>query len=251
MDLDSPFIKIALIKGSTGLVEGREVTKGKIIGDKIEFVTIKGGAVVFPATDVFGLLPKIPESGIVYQLKDVNEAIRFLETLPEELKQRPEASAAVIQKWKDLKKPAEEAEARRRLEEAEVAARKAAEDKKAAEEKVKVELDRLSSWFKEVADFQKPRSEEELEKLRVEGQNFLRNKTGDTAKVYDCLAVLSQVLPKEKGGPLPDLAKLSEVQPNIVPDDLLVWVTAGILTVSFFRITHGPQLNFFRSDSFA
>jgi hypothetical protein len=239
MDLESPFLKIAVVRGATGALEEREVTKAKIIGDKIELSKSQGGVALFPMSDVAGLLPKFPDVGVVYELKDVNEAIRFLEALPEELKQRPDASIVVLQKWKDLKKPAEEADRKRKQEEAEAVAQKAIEEKKAAEEKVKVELDRLSSWFKEAADFQKPRSEEELEKLRLEGQNFLRNKTGDTAKVYDCLAFLSQVLPKEKGGPLPDLAKLSEVQPNIVPDDLLVWVTSGILIVSFFGLLMG------------
>ena len=239
MDLDSPFVKTALIKNSTGGVEGREVTKAKIVGDKFEFTTIKGGVAIFPASDVLALLPKIPDSGTAYQLKDVDEAIRFLESLPAELKQRPEASTETLQKWKDLKKPAEEADKKRKQEEADAVAQKAIEEKKAAEEKVKEELDRLTSWLKEVVDFQKPRSEEELEKLRLEGQSFLRKKTGDSVKVYDCLAVLSQVLSKEKGGPLPDLAKLSEVQPKIVPDDLLVWVTAGILIVSFFGLLMG------------
>ena len=239
MDLDSPFVKTALIKSSTGGVEGREVTKAKILGDKIEFTTIKGGIAIFPASDVLALLPKIPDSGTVYQLRDVDEAIRMLESLPADIKQRPEASAGILQKWKDLKKPAEEAEKKQKQEQAEAEARKVVEEKKATEEKVKVEVDRLTSWLKEAADFQKPRSEEELEKLRFEGQSFLQNKTGDTVKVYDFLAVLSQVLPKEKGGPLPDLAKLSEVQPKIVPDDLLVWVTAGILIISFFGLLMG------------
>ena len=239
MDLDSPFLKAALVRGNTGVVEEREVQAAKVVGEQIELTTTKGGIALFPKNDILGLLPKFPESGIVYRLEDVDKAIRLLESAPEDVKQRADASAATIQKWKDLRKLAEEAEKRRKQEEAEAVAQKAIEEKKAAEEKVKVELNRLSSWFKEAADFQKPRSEEELEKLRLEGQNFLRNKTGDTAKVYDCLAFLSQVLPKEKGGPLPDLAKLSEVQPNIVPDDLLVWVTSGILIVSFFGLLMG------------
>lgn len=239
MDLDSPFVKTALIKSSAGGVEGREITKVKIVGDKIEFATIKGGIAIFKAGDVLALLPKIPDSGTVYQLKDVDEAIRFLESLPAELKQRPEASTETLQKWKDLKKPAEEADKKRKQEEAEAVAQKAIEEKKAAEVKVKEELDRLTSWFKEAGDFEKPRNEQELEKLRLEGQSFLRNKTGDSGKVYDSLAVLSQVLPKEKGGPLPELTKLSEVQGKLVPDDLLVWATAGILVVSFFGLLMG------------
>ena len=147
MDLDSPFIKIALIKGSTGAVEGREVAKAKVVEDKIEFITIKGGAAIFPSSDVLALLPKIPDSGIVYQLKDVDEAIRFLESLPEEIKQKPEASIETLQKWKDLRKPAEEADAKRREEE-----------KKAQEEKLKQEEAKINDWMKDVADFQKPRS---------------------------------------------------------------------------------------------
>ncbi|MCX6935628.1 MAG: hypothetical protein NTZ01_05495 [Verrucomicrobia bacterium] len=99
MDLDSPFLKTALIKGSTGVVEEREVKMAKIVGDKIEFDTTKGGLALFPKNDVVALLPKFPESGVVYQLKDVDQAIQLLESLPAELKQRPEASAATLQKW--------------------------------------------------------------------------------------------------------------------------------------------------------
>lgn len=239
MDLESPFVKIALIRGGTGAVEGREVAKAKIVEDKIELITTKGGVSLIPVSDVSAVLPKLPNTAVVYQLKDLDEAIRMLESLPADLKQRPEASTETLQKWRDLKKPAEEAEKKRKQEEAEAVAQKAIEEKKAAEEKVKAELDRLTSWLKEAADFQKPRTEDELEKLRNEGQGFLKKKMGDSTKVYDILAVLSQVLPTEKGGPLPELAKLTEVQPKIVPDDLLVWVTAGILIVSFFGLLMG------------
>ena len=232
MDLDSPFVKTALIKNSTGGVEGREVTKAKIVGDKIEFTTITGGVAIFPASDVLALLPKIPDSGTVYQLKDVDEAVRMLESLPTELKQRPEASTETLHKWKDLKKPAEQAEVKRRQEET-------TEEKKAAEEKAKTELDRLNSWLKEAADFQKPRSEEELDEMKSEGQELLTQKIGDSGRVYDYLAVMSQVVPKEKGGPLPDLVKINEVQPKLVPDDLMVWLTAGVLGISFLGLLMG------------
>jgi hypothetical protein len=47
------------------------------------------------------------------------------------------------------------------------------------------------------------------------------------------------VVGKEKGGPLPDLAKLNEVQPKLVADDLLVWVVVGILALSFFGLLIG------------
>jgi Skp family chaperone for outer membrane proteins len=228
MDLESPFLKTALVKGATGAIEEREVTKVKIVGDKIELITTKGGVALFPATDVSAVLPKFPNTGVVYQLKDVDEAIRMLESLPAELKQRPEASTETLQKWKDLRKPAEEADAKRREEE-----------RKAQEETLKQEEAKINEWMKDVADFQKPRSEIDLAAIREQGQKFLDLKVGDKRKVREGLALLAQVVGKEKGGPLPDLVKLNEIQPKLVADDLLVWVVVGVLAISFFGLLIG------------
>ena len=228
MDSESPFLKTALVKGATGAIEEREVTKAKIVGDKIELITTKGGVALFPATDVSAVLPKLPSAGVVYQLGDVDEAIRMLESLPTDLKQRPEASIETLQKWKDLRKPAEEADAKRREEE-----------KKAQGENLKQEEAKINEWMKDVADFQKPRSEIDLAAIREQGQKFLDLKVGDERKVREGLALLAQVVGKEKGGPLPDLVKLNEVQPKLVADDLLVWVVVGILAISFFGLLIG------------
>lgn len=228
MDLESPFLKAALVKGATGAIEEREVTKAKIVGDKIELITTKGGVAFFPATDVSAVLPKLPSAGVVYQLGDVDEAIRMLESLPADLKQRPEASTETLQKWKDLRKPAEEAEAKRKQEEL-----------RAEAERLKQGESKVNEWLKDASDFQKPRSEGEIEKLREQGEQFLKLKVGDELEIRDVLALLSQVVGKEKGGPLPDLVKLNEIQPRLLPDDLLVWVTVGILIISFFGLLIG------------
>jgi hypothetical protein len=228
MDLESPFLKIALVKGATGAIEEREVTKVKIVGDKIELITTKGGVALFPVTDVSAVLPKLPNTAVVYQLKDLDEAIRMLESLPVDLKQRPEASTETLQKWKDLRKPAEEADAKRREEE-----------RRAEEEKLKQEEAKINEWMKDVADFQKPRSEIDLAAIREQGQKFLDLKVGDERKVREGLALLAQVVGKEKGGPLPDLVKLNEIQPKLVADDLLVWVVVGVLAISFFGLLFG------------
>jgi hypothetical protein len=228
MDLESPFLKIALVKGATGATEEREVTKVKIVGDKIELITTKGGVALFPVTDVSAVLPKLPNAEVVYQLKDVGEAIQLLESLPADLKQRPEASTETLQKWKDLRKPAEEADAKRREEE-----------KRAQEEKLKQEQAKINDWMNDVADFQKSRSEIDLATIREQGQKFLDLKVGDERKVREGLALLAQVVGKEKGGPLPDLVKLNEIQPKLVADDLLVWVVVGVLAISFFGLLIG------------
>jgi hypothetical protein len=228
MDLESPFLKTALVKGTGGGLEEREVTKAKIVGDKIELTTIKGGVALFSVTDVSAILPKLPNTGVVYQLKDVDDTIRMLESLPVDLKQRPEASAETLQKWKDLKKPAEEADAKR-----------GEEQKKTQEERLKQEESKINDWIKDVADFQKPRSESDLAVIREQGQKFLDSKVGDERKVREGLALLAQVVGKEKGGPLPDLEKLNEIQPKLVADDLLVWVVVGVLAVSFLGLLIG------------
>ena len=228
MDLDSAFLKTVLVKGSGGALEEREVTKAKIVGDKNEITTTIGGVALFPLTDVSAVLPKLPNTGVVYQLKDVDEAIGMLESLPADLKQRSEASTETLQKWRDLRKPAEEAEARR-----------LAEEKKAEDNRIKLEVEKISQWIAEASDFQKPRDEIELNKLREQGQQFLDLKVGDELEIRDVLALLSQVVGKEKGGPLPDLQKLNEIQPKLHPDDLLVWTAVGILILSFFGLLIG------------
>jgi hypothetical protein len=228
MNLESPFLKTALVKGSTGSIEEREVSQARLIGDKVELTKTLGGVALFPVTDVVAVLPKLPNAEVVYHLKDVDESIRFLESLPVDLKQRPEASTETLQKWKDLRKPAEEADAKRREEE-----------RRAEEEKLKQEEAKINDWMKDVADFQKPRSEIDLAAIREQGQKFLDLKIGDEGKVRDGLALLAQVVGKEKGGPLPDLAKLNEIQPKLVPDDLLVWVVVGVLAISFFGLLIG------------
>ena len=228
MDLDSPFLKTALIKGSGGAIEEKEVTKAKLVGDKIELTTTKGGVALFPTTDVSALYPKLPDAGIAYQLKDVDEAIRILESLPVEMKQRPDASAETLQKWKDLRKPAEEADAKRKEEE-----------RRTQEERNKQEESKVNEWMRDVADFQKPRSESDLTAIREQGQKFLNLKVGDEGKVREGLALLAQVVGKEKGGPLPDLIKLNEIQPKLVADDLLVWVVVGVVAISFFGLLIG------------
>jgi len=228
MDLNSPFQKTLISKKNTGLVEDREVAGVKINEGKIESVTTKGVVALVPMNDVIAILPRLPDSGILYQLKDVEQAIRFLESLPADLKQRPETSAETLQKWKDLRKPAEEADERR-----------GNQEKKGQEKRLKQEEAKVNDWMRDVADFQKPRSEIDLAALREQGQKFLDLKVGDDHKVRDGLALLAQVVDKEKGEPLPDLVKLNEVQPKLVVDDWLVWVVVGVLAISFFGLLIG------------
>lgn len=232
MDLDSPFPKVALIKVRSGGVEEREILKVKKIGESLEMETRKGSTALFPVADVLGILPRLPEGSERYGPEDVARALALLEALPAPLNQRPEASADTLQKWRDLKKPAEEAEAKQKEKD-----RRAAEEKRKQEEEIQAA--QVQAWMQEAGDFFKARTAKELAQVRQNGEELARANPTQRELVQEALVVLSQVQPKEKGEPLPELKKLSEVQPRLIPDDLLAWLAGGVLIVSFFGLLFG------------
>jgi hypothetical protein len=239
MDLDSPFPKVALIKAKTGGMEEREIVKVKKIGEGLEMETRKGSTALLPLADVLGILPRLPEGTERYGPEDVARALALLEALPAPLNQRPEASADTLQKWRDLKKPAEEAEAKREEEN-----RRAAEDKRKKEEEMQAV--QIQAWMREAGDFFKARTAQELAQVRQNGEELARAYPTQRDLVQETLAALSQVQPKEMGQPLPELSKLNEVQPRLIPDDLLGWLAGGVLIISFFGLLFG--LAFFSSS---
>ena len=235
MDLDSPFLKTALVKGKTGEVEEREIRNAKMVGGGVEMETMTGALALFPQTDVVAILPRLPSGGEVYGPADVDRALALLRGLSAPLSQRPEASAETLAKWRDLKKPAEVAEAARQEEE-----RKAEEGKRrklAEEQEAKVQ-----AWKKEAADFLKPRTAEDLALLRRTGESLLPSAGTEAEKVMAHLAVLSQVKPKEQGGPLSDWNKLSEFSWVLVPQPLLGWLVGGVVVASFLAVLFGLVL---------
>ena len=230
LDLDSPFSKTALMQDKNGKKEEREIQSAKLMGDKIELLYLTGGVGLFPQSEIVAILPRLPNPGAKASLEEIDQAIRFLEGIQDEFRGRPETSPETLQRWRDLRKPAEEAQERKRQEEAQGRAKKQAEDQA-----------RVKAWLAEVADLQKARGEEELAGLKQTGESFLREKIGDETKVRDALFMISQVSSKEKGESLPELSKLDEVLPTLVPDDLLVWISAGILVVSLFGLLAGTS----------
>ena len=48
MDLDSPFPKVALVKGKTGEVETREIKQARLVGSSVEMEKADGGVAIFP-----------------------------------------------------------------------------------------------------------------------------------------------------------------------------------------------------------
>jgi len=241
MDLDSPFFKKALIKGSTGTIEEKEVKRGKIVDGNIEFESLNGSISLISLKNVVAVMPLAPDSTGNYQLKDIDAALSLLASLPQNLAEKPD----VLDKWKNLRKSElaklarkeeelKKAKEKEAQEERELNVRRLEEEKKAAEEKRRNDAENARAWIKDVEDIWKPRSEAELLDIQKKGWEFVRGKAGDETKIRESLAFLSQVVPKEKGGPFPEISKLDEIQPRLNPDDLMVWVAAGAVILSFF-----------------
>jgi len=104
MDLDSPFLKTALIQGREGQTEERVIRKAKVGGGNVEMETSKGSISLFPQGNVLAILPRLPTGNEVYGPGDVDRALGLLEGLSTPLKQRPEASPETLAQWRELRK---------------------------------------------------------------------------------------------------------------------------------------------------
>jgi len=225
MDMDSPFPKTALLQDKTGKKEERDIQSAKLTGDKVELRYPGGGVGVFPRGEIMAIFPRLPNPGQEASLEQIDRALRFLEGLTEEFQGRPEVSADTLQRWRELRKPAEEALERKRR-----------ADQQALETRKSEEAALVKAWMSEASEISRPRSEAELDKLKQAGEKFLTAGVGNENKIRDLLFALSQVSGKEKGEPLPELSKLDEIQATVAPDDLLVWLATGIFLVSLFGL---------------
>lgn len=228
MDLDSPFPKVVLLRDGKGSVEEREVLWVKQAGESLEMETIKGTRALFPRTEVVAILPRLPTGQGNFKPDEVDRVVAFLEGLSAPLNERAEASRESLQKWRNLKNLAKEAQIKLQQEE-----------KAREQEKVRQEQDKVRQWLQQATDFQTPRSASEIENIKREGRRLLESKVSDAVKVQDGLVFLSQMVEKEKGGPLPELAKVKEIQAQLAPEDSMVWMALGILALSFFGLLIG------------
>lgn len=207
MDLDSPFLKVALVKAKTGEVERREIQQARLTEGSVEMEKMDGGMAVFPVQDVLAILPLPPKEGDLFDGRQVDQAIRILQEAAPELLRQAGLESTQIQDWEKI---------RDRL--------------------LKIEKKKTQEWLGQAANFRLPRTEKELKALREEGEALARSNSEFREAILDVLAALSQVQAKEKGEPLPNLSKLNEVQPRLLPDAFIGWLTGGIFVLSFFGL---------------
>ncbi|NBS13580.1 MAG: hypothetical protein EBT57_02005 [Verrucomicrobia bacterium] len=232
LDVESPFPKIALVKNAAGEIQQTVLKSARIEEDNLQGERSEGGVFLAARTSVVALLPVCPEQPGEYASQGIQTAIQFLERIPADLKAKAGITPKVLVRWDDLLKASKAREARQALEEQ----RKAAELKELQNSKLG---QNRAKWLGEAKDFLRPRSGDQLDQLRKEGEDLLVQKVENAGEIEEYLAVLSQVLPVEKGGPLPELEKLNPLQAEVIPDEVLIWFGGGVYLVSLLLLLFG------------
>ena len=228
MDLDSPFLKTALIEGRDGQLEERVIRKAKAAGDKLEMQTETGGTALFPQADVKAILPRLPEQTADFETGDLEKAIRFLQDLPSPWRERPEAAPEMLEKWRALLPKAAEKDVER-----------AEKEKELEEQKKQADAAEVASWVADWSDFRKSRTSEEIRKLRVQGEELRKTAPREAERVEEGMAFLAQWQARPGASPVADLEKLESIQAAMEPEDLLAWTGGGLLVTSFFGLLMG------------
>ena len=232
MDLNSPFPKVALVKGKTGEVETREIKQARLVGDRVEMEKVEGGVAVFPKQDVLAILPLLPKADGPYTVEQTEGAIRLYQKATPDLLQKAGVGSTGMQDWEKLKQ--------RLLEIKSQQEEKDRRNKETKEAETRANLTKeIQDWVMQASDFRASRPERELTELKQKGEALARKSPEQMEVILQALAVLSQVQPKEKGEPLPELSKLNEIQPRLIPDDLLGWLAGGVLILSIFGLLFG------------
>ena len=209
MDLESPFLKTALIKENNGLVVEKAVRKGKIKGGIIELERDEGGLLVLPAEQVLAVLPKIPQAGEAYLQSDAQRALNTLTKAQKIYPERGEVSPIVLIEWDKLSHQSTEADQ---------AERKA-----------------LENWFQSVAAVPPEAKTGEIRSLVEQGEGFAEKFPDQEKRIYEQVKGLKEISKI-------DLSKTSNISfpvgnfgDNFVPGAIL-W---AVLLIPIILVIHG------------
>jgi hypothetical protein len=167
MDLESPFLKTALIKENNGLTVEKAVRKGKIKGGLIELDKDEGGLLVIPVEQVLAVLPKIPLAGTTYLQSDAQRALETLTKAQKIYPERVEVSATALIEWDKLS---------HQVTEADQAERKA-----------------LETWFQSVTEVPPEAKAEEIRALIEKGEGFVEKFPDQEKQIYDQVKGLKEI----------------------------------------------------------
>ena len=147
MDLDSPFLKTALIKENSGQIVEKVVRKGKIKSGIIELEKNEGGLLVLPSDQVLAVLPQVPQARATYLQSDAQRALNILTKAQKIYPERAEVSPSALIEWDKLSRQATEAD--------------------------EVERKALENWFHSVSEVPPEVMTDEIRSLVEQGEGFV------------------------------------------------------------------------------
>lgn len=98
-DLDSPFIKAAIIEGQYAKIEEREILSAKIVQQVFELVRPDGSLIVVDKDRVKAILPKLPSPGLAFTQEEAKNALAIIVRAKESLPACAETSESVVAAW--------------------------------------------------------------------------------------------------------------------------------------------------------
>ncbi len=159
MDLDSPFVKTALIKGTSGEIVEKSVRKGRINASNIELQKDEGGLLVLQADRVLAVLPKIPQAGETYLQSDAQRALAVLIEAQKLFPDRVEVTASTIAEWDKLSRQATQAD--------------------------EMERKALEEWFQSAAKISPQAKMDEIRALAEQGESFAGKFPDEEKKIHE------------------------------------------------------------------
>jgi len=206
MDLDSPFLKTALIKGVSGEVVEKSVRKGKINGGNVELQKDEGGLLVLPADRVLAVLPKIPQAGETYLQSDAQRALAVLIEAQKLFPDRVEVTASTIAEWDKLSRQATQAD--------------------------EMERKALEEWFQSAAKISPQAKMDEIRALAEQGESFAGKFPDEEKKIHEQVKGLRELSKIDLSKVANPAFQIGNFGDNFVPGAIL-WVILVVPLIIF------------------
>jgi hypothetical protein len=217
MDLESPFLKAALIKENNGLTVEKAVRKGKIKGGLIELERDEGGLLILPVEQVLAVLPKIPLAGTTYLQSDARRALTVLIEAQKLFPDRVEVTASTIAEWDKLSRQATQAD--------------------------EIERKALEDWFQSAAKISPQAKMDEIRALGEQGESFAEKFPEEQKRIYEQVKGLRELSKIDLSKVANPVFQIGNFGDNFVPGAIL-WVILVVPLIMFISGTSGAIQGF-------
>jgi hypothetical protein len=217
MDLESPFLKTALIKENNGLTVEKAVRKGKIKGGLIELERDEGGLLILAVEQVLAVLPKIPQAGNTYLQSDAQRALAVLIEAQKLFPDRVEVTASTIAEWDKLSHQATQAD--------------------------EIERKALEDWFQSAAKISPQAKMDEIRALGEQGESFAEKFPEERKRIYEQVKGLRELSKIDLSKVANPDFQIGNFGDNFVPGAIL-WVILLVPLIMFISGVSGAIQGF-------